>query len=238
MATIVLVHGGTVGGWGWKQVRQYLQAAGHEVYTPTLTGLGERVHLASPDVSLETHIQDVVNVLTYEDLHDVVLVGHSYGGMVITGVADRIDERIQQLVYLDAQVPHDGESVADLTVHAGSEAQSAPMVVAMRAARAEGQWQVRLPAGADPRASPALVNTSYEPIHLTRPPATLPRSFIRCVVPSPYYPLMAVSEQRARTEPGWRYYELATNHLAQLSAPRDTADLLLQIVAETPVPTR
>src|SRR5574340_886568 len=109
MATFVLVHGGFHGGWCWKKVTPLLRAAGHEVYTPTLTGLGERVHLASPEIDLSTHIQDVVNVLEYEDLREVVLVGHSYGGMVIAGVADRAAPRVAHLVYFDALVAGDGE---------------------------------------------------------------------------------------------------------------------------------
>src|SRR5918997_4262365 len=102
MATYVLVHGGWHGGWCWKKVTPLLQAAEHEVYTPTLTGLGERSHLLSDAVDQETHITDVVNVLEYEDLQEVILVGHSYAGMVITGVADRLPERIGHLVYFDA----------------------------------------------------------------------------------------------------------------------------------------
>src|SRR5688572_12471656 len=111
MATFVLVHGGWDGGWAWRSVAKDLQAAGHEVFTPTLTGSGERVHLASPEIGLDTHIQDIVNVLRFENLSDVLLVGHSYGGMVITGVAEQMPERIDQLIYLDAFAPRDGESL-------------------------------------------------------------------------------------------------------------------------------
>jgi pimeloyl-ACP methyl ester carboxylesterase len=113
MATYVLVHGGHHGGWCYQKVARLLRAAGHEVHAPTLTGLGERRHLLSPEVDLEMHVTDVVNLLTYEDLHGVVLAGHSYGGMVITGVADRARERIKELVYLDAAHPQNGESLAD-----------------------------------------------------------------------------------------------------------------------------
>jgi pimeloyl-ACP methyl ester carboxylesterase len=116
MTTYVLVHGGHHGGWCYRRVARLLRKAGHEVYTPTLTGLGERRHLLSPDVDLEMHIRDVVGVLTFEDLHDVILVGHSYGGMVITGVADRAPDRIKELVYLDAAHPRNGESLADVAV--------------------------------------------------------------------------------------------------------------------------
>jgi pimeloyl-ACP methyl ester carboxylesterase len=113
VATFVLVHGMWAGGWYWQKVRPLLRAAGHEVFSPTLTGLGERVHLARPEVDLDTHIDDVVNVMRYEDLRDVVLVGHSYAGMVIGGVADRAPERLARLVYLDAFVPEDGDCVED-----------------------------------------------------------------------------------------------------------------------------
>src|SRR5215216_473082 len=108
MTTFVLVHGGWHGGWCWKRVAPLLRDAGHDVYTPTLTGLGERVHLASPQVNLTTHITDVVNVIEFEDLSEVVLVGHSYGGVVITGVASKVSDRIKDLVYLDAFVAKDG----------------------------------------------------------------------------------------------------------------------------------
>lgn len=111
-ATYVLVHGGGHGGWCWQRVAKRLRAGGHEVYTPTLTGLGERSHLARPDTDLDTHITDVVNVMKFEDLTGVILVGHSYGGMVITGVADRALSRIAHLVFLDASHPQNGQSLA------------------------------------------------------------------------------------------------------------------------------
>jgi len=115
MATYVLVHGGGHGGWCYQRVARMLREAGHEVYTPTLTGLGERAHLLSPGIGLDTHIRDVTAMLQYEDLHDVILVGHSYGGMVITGAADRAADRVGRLVYLDAANPKDGESLVDVT---------------------------------------------------------------------------------------------------------------------------
>ena len=105
MAIFVLVHGARHGGWCWQRVARLLRAAGHDVYTPTLTGLGERAHLLSPAIGLDTHIKDILGVLFYEDLRDVVLVGHSSAGMVITGVAEQTAERLRHLVYLDAFVP-------------------------------------------------------------------------------------------------------------------------------------
>src|SRR3712207_4099459 len=108
MATYVLVGGGWLGGWCWRPIARQLRADGHDSYPVTLTGLGERVHLASPQINLETHITDVVNLIKFEDLHDVVLLGHSYGGLVVTGAADRIPERISELVYLDTAPLPDG----------------------------------------------------------------------------------------------------------------------------------
>jgi pimeloyl-ACP methyl ester carboxylesterase len=111
--TIVLVHGAWHGGWCWKKVTNQLRADGFEVFAPTLTGLGERVHLLNYDINLDTHIQDITAVLEYEDLKNVILVGHSYGGMVITGVADKAKDRISQMVYLDAFLPENGKALAD-----------------------------------------------------------------------------------------------------------------------------
>jgi pimeloyl-ACP methyl ester carboxylesterase len=114
MANFVLVHGAWIGGWCWRPNAQALRKAGHEVFTPTLTGLGERSHLLSASIDLDTHITDIVNVIKYEELPDVVLVGHSYGGMVVTGVADRLPDKIRSLIYLDAFVPESGQSLVDL----------------------------------------------------------------------------------------------------------------------------
>ena len=114
MATFVLVHGGGHGGWCYQRVSRLLQQAGHEVYAPTLTGLSERAHLAGPHVDLDLHIQDIAAVLHYEDLRDVILVGHSYGGMVITGVGGHSPDRIAKLVYLDAANPKNGQSLVDV----------------------------------------------------------------------------------------------------------------------------
>ncbi|MCK9503711.1 MAG: alpha/beta hydrolase [Porticoccaceae bacterium] len=114
MKTFVLVHGGWQGGWSYRLLARRLRSAGYEVYTPTFTGLGERSHLSATTINLETHILDVVNTILWEDLDNIVLVGHSYGGMVITGVADRLAERIASLVYLDALVPEDGSTLFSL----------------------------------------------------------------------------------------------------------------------------
>src|SRR5918997_4776064 len=113
MATFLVAHGAWSSGWARKKMRPLLRERGHELFTPSYTGLGERAHLATPDVGLEAHIQDILNVLFYEDLSDVVLIGHSYGGMVATGGADRTSERIRKVIYLDAFVPRDGKALND-----------------------------------------------------------------------------------------------------------------------------
>lgn len=109
-STFVIVHGAWGAGYEWKEVGRRLQADGHTVYRPTLTGMGERSHLSNPDIDLETHIMDVVNTILFEDLREVTLVGHSYGGMVITGIADRVPDRLKQIIYLDAFLPENGEA--------------------------------------------------------------------------------------------------------------------------------
>src|SRR6202451_531200 len=117
-ATFLVCHGAWSAGWAWKKMHPLMQAAGHRLLTPTYTGLGEREHLAAPAVDLETHIRDILNVIRYEDLRDIVLLGHSYGGMVATGVADRARDRIAPLIYVGAFVPRDGQSLLDLNAAA------------------------------------------------------------------------------------------------------------------------
>src|SRR3954462_14723916 len=113
-ATFLVCHGAWSAGWAWKRMHPLMAAAGHRLVTPTQTGIGERAHLANPSIDLEMHIQDILNVIQYEDLRDIVLIGHSYGGMVATGVADRARDRVAQLIYVDAFVPRDGQSLFDL----------------------------------------------------------------------------------------------------------------------------
>ncbi len=237
MATFVIVHGAWSGAHAWRRVRPLLHAAGHEVFTPALTGLGERAHLASPDVDLDTHIQDVVGVLEYEDLQEVVLVGHSYGGVVITGAADRLAPRLAQLVYLDAEVPEDGQSEYDLL--APDERATYDEL-----ARARGDdWRIpppvpeSLPDDLDPdvrwvlsRMVPQPVRTFTQPVRLTNAAAaTLLRTYVFCTEGKGEQPLPAYVE-RARSEPGWRYRELAAGHAAHVTAPQDLSNLLLDLV--------
>jgi pimeloyl-ACP methyl ester carboxylesterase len=231
MGTFVIVHGAWGGGWAWRRtVAPHLRATGHEVFTPTLTGLGERAHLANPGVGLATHIEDIVNVLVWEDLRDVVLAGHSYGGMVITGVADRVPERLASLVYLDAFVPADGQSLADLV---------GPDAGAQMRARAEaegGGWQLPpSPLGPDtppdlralvePRRRPQPLQTFVEPIRLNSASASLPRTYALCTAPAG--DAFARIAARLREDGAWRVVEFATGHNLHYTMARETADLLL-----------
>ena len=222
MATYVTVHGAWDGAWFWRPVARLLQAAGHEVFTATLTGSGERAHLARPEVDLATHVEDVVNVLRYEDLRGVVLVGHSYGGMVITGVAERAPERVARLVYLDAFVPRDGQSLADLLP---------PEAVAWfeERARALGAgWRIpHDPPDAD-RRTDFPVAAMRQPLAVRHPGAAgLPRSYVSCAE-NREIPFFAPFAARARAE-GWDYRELPTGHVPMQTAPRELADLLLSL---------
>ena len=229
MASFVLVHGGWAGGWQWWEVASLLRAAGHEVFTPTLTGLGERVHLASPNVGLDTHIQDILMVLEYEELRDVILVGYSYSGMVITGVAERAPERLAHLVYLDAYVPRDGESLLDML---GPDAAA----FIEQAAQAYGDgWRIPHDPPDAPRRTPHPLKTGQQPVSLTNPSAAaLPRTFIYCTqdkeAMGPVGAPITQAAERARSDGRWRYRELQTGHSPWETAPRELASLLLEVV--------
>ena len=236
MASYVLVHGAWHGGWCWRRVTPLLRTAGHEVYTPTLTGLGERAHLLSPDVGLDTHAQDITGVLEFEDLRDVTLVGHSYGGMVITAVAELAAARLAHLVYLDAFVPRDGECLLDFLPLEARER-------TLARARAEGEgWYLPPQRDAHPYGitDPADVawvgrkftaqplKTMQQPIRCANPAAAaLPRTYVNCTA-TRYFAHFA---ERARAAPGWGYRELDAVHDAMVTAPRALADLLIEITS-------
>jgi pimeloyl-ACP methyl ester carboxylesterase len=228
----VIVPGAWGGAWAWnKYVVPLLRKAGHTVYPVTLTGLGERSHLSSPDVTLDTHIQDVVNVLFYEDLQDVILVGHSYGGNVITGAADRIPERIQQLVYLDAATPSDGQAPADSFPGRRQQLEE-------QAKLSGDGWKIapgtppadqpdEITEWARPLRSPMPIKTMTTPLKLTRGETTLPRSFVYCSVDKqPGSPQVARAE-RVKNDPRWRYFELETGHNLHYTAPEQTVEILV-----------
>jgi len=206
------------------------------VFTPTLSGLGERVNRAARDIDLETHIQDVVNVLEYEDLRGVVLVGHSYAGIVAKGVADRVPGRLTRVVYLDAFVPQDGQSLFDLVPPEGR----LPLVQDAQA-RGDG-WLLPAPPPDHPflgvtdpddvrwmipRLTAQPLQTFMDPVHLAGTGAALPRTYIWCTrfgAPSPFAPFAA----RLRNDPSWRFRELASEHDAMITVPRELAQLLLE----------
>lgn len=225
--TFVLVHGMWVGGWAWSQVAPLLRAAGHDVYTPTLTGYGERVHLRHPGITLDTHVLDITNVLRYEDLHEVILVGWSYAGMVITGVAEQAPDRLAHLVYLDAFVPQDGQSVADLI---GSQATAGFEEIA----RTQGDgWLVPYPGPNNDNLplTDVLFNPAKQPLAVKNAQArALPHTYIYCTdKPDSEPDVMAASARYAQAAAGWRYRTFSGDHNAVLTMPRELADLLLEL---------
>ena len=244
MATFVLVHPAWFGGWCWKKVAPILRGRGHEVFTPTLTGLGERAHLANREVGLGTHIEDVANVLKFEDIRDAILVGNSSGGMVITGVADRMPERIAHVVYLDAFVPEDGQSLFDIVPPERSQ-------LMRELVQKEGdgwlvprfappQWEKFVPEAwhitdqSDlrwvlPRLTATPLGHFTEPVRRINTAAErLPRTYIRCTVfPNPIFDRYS---DVARSRAGWRHRELAANHLPFITHPDELVGLLLEAV--------
>ena len=241
----VLVHPAWHGAWFWKKVMPLLRRGGHQVFTPTLTGLGERSHLARADVGLDVHITDVVNVLKYEELRDVVLVGHSSSGAVITGVADRAPTQIALVVYLDAFVPEDGQAVLDLITQERRQMMEALV-------KSEGNGWL-LPRFAPPpwptivrdmwgvteeedarwmldRLDPTPFGHLKDPVRRTNPAAEkLPRAYVRFRnFPNPRFDQHAEMAQRSAL---WRYREVAASHHAPITMPDKVAELLLELAA-------
>jgi pimeloyl-ACP methyl ester carboxylesterase len=227
---IVLVHGAWHGAWCWKRVLARLRAAGHEVFAPTLTGCGERLHLAGPAVNLQTHIADVVSLLEAEELREVVLVGHSYAGMVITGVADRAGARLRSLIYLDAFVPEDGRSLLDYLT---AERRAAYVEEGERSGHLEPPdakrfgvtepgdhgWVMR-------RMTRQPFATVSQPIRLTGGRGELPRTYVYCSNPA-----TGTFDQfaaRLREDPRWRFRELSTGHDCMVTAPEAVVKLVLE----------
>ncbi len=235
MTTFVLVHGAWHGGWCWREVAGRLRADGHVVYTPTLTGLADRSHLLTRETGLETHILDIVNLIDWEELDDIVLCGHSYGGMVVTGVADRAAGRLKAVVYLDAFVPADGQSLHEM---------APPERVAAfeRAAAEQGDgWKVPpLPASAwldepaqqawvAPKVTPHPLRCLTDPLPLTgawRTVACKMHILATANDPSPFHAIHA----GAASEPDWLCRRIAGPHDLMISHPDETAALLLEAV--------
>lgn len=235
MATFLVAHGAWSAGFVWKKMHPLLRAAGHELVTTSHTGLGDRVHLAHKDIDLDHHITDISAVLFQEDLHDVILIGHSYGGFVATGVADRVPERLSQIVYVDAFVPKDGENMMDLSTPDSRKRW-------MDSAEAEGDgWRVTPnPSPPDtspedvawvkPRRYPQPLKTMTQPLKLTRGETKLPRSYVYCTRVGPG-DMFGPFARAAKADPAWRYFELDASHNPHITAPVHLARVLADSAA-------
>jgi len=238
MATFVLVHGAWHGGWCWKKVSGALSATGDSVYTPTLTGLGERAHLASRETNLETHISDVLGVLEMEDLTDVILVGHSYGGIVITAVANRAAEKIARLVYLDAIVARDGQGLYNCV---------SPKTKAFFEEQAAGGWLIPVAAASAqflglkreedmrwvlPKLKPHPIRTFRDAVRLSSKSHSSPRTYINCIGDKP-----SGQPRSAQADGIADYHELQVAHDAMVAAPQEVAELLRSVAVPDPLRT-
>lgn len=225
--TIVFVHGAWGGGWQFHKVQPLLEQAGHRVYRPTMTGLGERVHLAGPEVGLETHIEDIVKVLEFEDLHEVVLIGHSYGGMVIAGVAHRVPERVDMLIFMDAILPETGESVMGLF---------GENIEKMATVGGDGAepWQL-VPRWVEEDKPPPVdvphpLRTFTDAIVLDNPEAnSIPGAFILTVEAGKETDDFNVFADRARAR-GWNIVQMEGSHNPHWFQPEAFVDLLLTVL--------
>lgn len=233
--TYVLVHGAYGGGWIWRDVAEGLRRLGHRVWTPTQTGLGERAHLMSRQITVDTHIDDVASVIETDELRDIILVGHSYGGMAVTGVADRMTDRVRHIIYLDALIPENGDTA--FTVLPAGLAESRRKVareqgggVALPVPGPEGfpipdgpakDWFMR-------RLRPHPIGTYESVVRLTKPAgAGLPVTYVAYT--NPALASIEPSRQRAKAKPGWRYMELAVPHDVEIPMPEKVTELLAGI---------
>ncbi|GLX01861.1 alpha/beta hydrolase [Microtetraspora sp. NBRC 16547] len=240
MTTYVLVPGLWLGAWAWQGVASSLRASGHTAYPVTLTGLADRSHLASPELTPDTHIDDIVNLITYEDLRDVVLVGHSGGGTAVTGAADRVADRIGRVVYLESGPVPDGVAQIDMSGREFVEA------------RLKDGWRYPFPSWTDleasgssldglgpaerelmaSRATDQPLGTINEPLRLTGAFDALPKTLISCSFPLDQVKALIAGGHpffAALTGPEWELRELPTGHWPMLSRPADTAALLAEI---------
>ncbi|KAI9030288.1 putative esterase [Hyaloraphidium curvatum] len=235
--TFVLVHGAWHGGWCWRQTARILSSRGHSVFTPTNTGLADRSHLLEalgPKITLDTFVTDIVNLLHFEDLKDVTLVGHSFGGAVISGVADRARERIRRLIYLDSLILEGGISPLDSL---GPEVKRHRTELAMQTsgglslpppnAEALGIHDPELGRLVESKLTPHPFATYDTPLNIKGPVGNgLPATYITCI--DPIYPPLSGSRAFAKeaSSRGWRLAEIATGHDAMITAPVELADLL------------
>ena len=234
-AVFVLIHGSWHGGWCYQRVSELLRAQGHRVYAPSLTGLADRSHLLSPTIGLQTHVDDVVNLVKWEDLDEVVLCGHSYGGMVITGAVEMLEGRIKSLVYLDALVPDAGKSVLDYAT-AASKARYEALALA-----AGGGYLAPIPAAAfsvnEKDSAWVDAQCTLQPYQTFRD--SLPAVTVRDRIARKYYVLaekyasetMAGFAEQRRSLPDWTVIDLPYGHDLMVDAPEHVADILLQAAA-------
>ncbi|BBZ41077.1 alpha/beta fold hydrolase [Mycobacterium conspicuum] len=237
-ATYVLVHGGGHGGWCYQPVARLLRSAGHEVYAPSLTGLGERAHLFAAGVDLDCHITDIVNLLHFEDLRDVILVGHSYGGMVITGAADRAPDRVGHLVYLDAATPADGETLVDQAPEMMAAARAQSRIVdgvemcLYPTDNAVRHYGVRDPVQFEwmkARLTPHPWKCFEQPLRLTNQAALarIPQSHL-CTTKYMYWR----DVEGLRRKADGRVWDLDTGHDMMITAPDWVAEKLMQVASQ------
>ena len=233
MTTFVLVHGAWGGAHTWRNVRPLLSVGGHQVFTPALTGIGERAHLASPQVSLTTHVEDVTQQIVYEDLTELVLLGFSYGGMVVTGALEHVAERVSELVFLDAFVPEDRQAVVDIAA-----------LPAERGVGLGSDWLIppwdrtfEDPAEAEfaaPRRTAQPARTFTEPVRLTRPLESFGfgRTYVKATRDerSPHGPdAFWDAADRYRNHADWRFEEIDSNHMVPQNRPAELAEILLSL---------
>ncbi len=221
---LVSVHGAWAGGWQMKKVAPLLEAKGWKVYRPSLSGLGEHFNTARTDIGLATHIDDIVNFILFEDLHDVILLGHSYGGMVITGVADRIPDRLSRLIYLDAFLPENGENVMALRTPGSLDVENMIKDGFIIPSWVKPDWHF-------PKDVPHPLKTFTDNIVLTNPARTkVPATYILTVEPGkkPEEDAFFPSAERARAR-GWPVVIMTADHVPHWRLPEATADLLLNI---------
>jgi pimeloyl-ACP methyl ester carboxylesterase len=230
--TFVLVHGAWHGGWCWRRVSDLLQRQGHKVFTPTLTGLGERSHLLSKDIRLATHVTDVVNHIKWEGLEGVVLCGHSYGGMVVSGVAEQTADKISSIVFLDAFVPQNGEALSDLT--------GAATLDLLRAATQRGDIGIPARTAAsfnvnekdrawvDAMCVPQPIATFLDKMTLTGARESIAKkSYIRAL--NNANPGFDKAMARAKADPSWRTYEVPCGHDVMVDMPERLTEILLEV---------
>jgi len=224
MAIYVLVHGAWSGGWRWRQTANALRAKGHEVFVPTLTGLGERSHLLNADIDLTTHVKDVTNVFVYENLRDVILVGASYGGMVVTGASSVMAERIRCVVYVDAFLPENGESLADLAGLQGyiDGQRETPGLVQPLTLPGLG---VDRP-GTPPRGAHPLL-TLIEPVKLTGAEKTIRNHTYILATKTQPAPFQRYYD-KVKNDPAWKTVAMNCGHLVMAEDPEGLLSVLLE----------